>query len=537
MQGTSSTSQSPLPSHWSPSLESQASLSEPATPFTSESEFSDAASIGSVKLAALVQQRIGGVVETSTLVSPDPFRGTAPQGDSQKVRSSSSSGTDSMTRQPSSADDTASLTQPQGASIISDGAQKRLDTSTHPTLPKRNTNPRNLVIDTETAQNACASPSLASSPAFVSTAGLRITKTPSTAQPDKRRVSVASVHSYDEEDARLLAQPSSERMQGLLGAKMKHISPAPWRLSEARSEISDAGSSTALSVSTSSNTVDEDPEIGSVQTATKSPRTGQGFRSVFGAASTTWSTSTSTDPPTATARAETATLKGLGLALTLPKRSNTAKLVPVPTAQQRQRSGTAPATLVAPLEVHSAPSDQPVQAASPNKSIVSGDDKLPFPSSAPSTQIFFDPSTHPTSIPPSSSDHAKSDETHGPPTPAKHERRRSLSGSTDAPHRRTKNQTPDSHGRSAASTPNTRPPTPPQQTTASVRSLQSGQRKRPPIYHQDTDTSILSAATVSPASKTSTGGRSMPSSVSLTSLPSPLLSNSLDLPPKHIGTC
>lgn len=103
-----------------------------------------------------------------------------------------------------------------------------------------------------------------------------------------------------DDDTLGLNQASVHRMQSFLGPKMKHISPAPWN----NENINDVASDYT---SESSFWNDDDPEIGSVHMATKTPRS-RSMKEALGLA-----TSTSAVKPEITT---TGTLKGLGLAAT-----------------------------------------------------------------------------------------------------------------------------------------------------------------------------------------------------------------------------
>ena len=102
-----------------------------------------------------------------------------------------------------------------------------------------------------------------------------------------------------DDDALGLHQASLQRMQSFLGPKMKHISPAPWNNENANDAFSDY-------TSEGSFWNDDDPEIGSVQLATKTPRS-KSMKEALGLA-----TSANVVKPEITT---TGTLKGLGLAI------------------------------------------------------------------------------------------------------------------------------------------------------------------------------------------------------------------------------
>ena len=101
-----------------------------------------------------------------------------------------------------------------------------------------------------------------------------------------------------DDDSLGVNQASLQRMQSFLGPKMKHISPAPWN--------NENDASSDYNTSESSFWNDDDPEIGSVHMATKTPRS-RSMKEALGLA-----TSGSIVKPDT---AGSGTLKGLGFAM------------------------------------------------------------------------------------------------------------------------------------------------------------------------------------------------------------------------------
>lgn len=287
----------------SPNLES-------ATPTISESEYSRSPSLGSVRMAAIVQKAVPtSGLGISSLASSIQ--------DSTQPGSSSSSSIDSSQYTPTASPSKRVLNARN--LIINTGgigaARPYPHQSTTPPIALPNSakiehSPPPLtsrsVPESSNINNFSSPLRTATLPPVPQTAGpIQRTLSQKRASQTKlvRRSSTDSSLSYlsspllDEDDTLGPHKASLLRMQSFLGPKMKHISPAPWSTD---ADASSVVSSSSILVSETASAVwsEVESEIGSVHMATKSvARSGK----VTG--------------KDGTANTATGTLKGLGLAI------------------------------------------------------------------------------------------------------------------------------------------------------------------------------------------------------------------------------
>lgn len=285
---------------------------------------------------------------------------------------------------------------------------------------------------------------------------------------------------------------SLQRMQSFLGPKMKHISPAPWQLDPSR--ISEGNEETE---SGSLFWNEDDFEIGSVQMATKTPRS-RSVREALGLVAST-ATVTTTGRAAAT-KGDLSALRGLGLAMDA-KAAATARTISDEAATSSTsasynipRSFSKDSIRPSPLSASSTKTtfEQPTMTVS---NIVRT--RSPDPTSA-SAQTFFEASR--TSLSTSKPDTSQA---------AHLARRRSITA--EAAFSGSLPSSSTAHSAAAA-----RPSTPPEHTSSErPKRVDVIVRKRPPLVTKDSGCSVQTTAT------SYTKPTASPSVTSLSSLPSP----------------
>lgn len=329
-----------------------------ATPTISESEYSRSPSLGSVRMAAVVQKAIPtsglGISSLSNITTINNNRASSSQEGPDNIASTSfNSSSDSTNEYTPTASPSKRVMNARNLIINTSGfsaAHAYPHQSTTPPIAmpnsariERSPPPSHSIISRSvpesaiignTNSNSFSSPlRTATLPPVPHTAGPTTTSTSSSNQRASlreqikavRRSSTDSSLSYlsspllDEDDTLGPHKASLLRMQSFLGPKMKHISPAPWstdipdasngsggRAGDTSSVIS--SSSMPISESTSGIWSEIDSEIGSVHMATKS--TGRNKDTA-----NSNNSKAGKDGVSGSSNIATGTLKGLGLAI------------------------------------------------------------------------------------------------------------------------------------------------------------------------------------------------------------------------------
>lgn len=291
----------------------QASSPNPdfATPTISESEYSRSPSLGSVRMAAIVQKAI-----------PTSGLGISSLGSNTEPPSSSSSSIDNSQYTPTASPSKRVLNarnliintggiaaarpyphQSTTPPIAMPNSAKVEHSPPPPPLTSRSV-PESSNINNTNFSSPLRTATLPPVPHTAGPVQRSLSQKRTSATKLVRRSSTESSLSYlssplvDEDDTLGPHKASLLRMQSFLGPKMKHISPAPWSTDAGDASSVVSSSSIPVSESASAGWSEVDSEIGSVHMATKSvARSGK----VNGK-----------DGTTSTA---TGTLKGLGLAI------------------------------------------------------------------------------------------------------------------------------------------------------------------------------------------------------------------------------